>query len=199
MRKNFLNGISKRIIRPSFYQQDAVSLAKKLIGTVIVRKDNHNYGFFMITETEAYWGEADKACHCSKGKTERTRVMYEEGGTIYIYLIYGMYWMLNIVSGTPNNPEAVLIRGIIEIQPNNGKILKLYDGPGKTGKALKINKKEFNGKKIYTPETGLFIIKNPHIYHWNIIAAPRVGIHYAGEPWISKKWRFIGTPANELE
>ncbi len=194
MKENFLNGINERIIKPDFYKQDAVSLARHLLGTIIVRKTGHNYGFFMITETEAYLGEEDKACHCSKGKTERTKVMYEEGGTIYIYLIYGMYWMLNIVSGIKEKPEAVLIRGITEINPDNGEILNIYDGPGKTGKALKINKEEFNGRKIYDTETGLFIIENPYKYKLDITTAPRVGINYAGEPWISKPWRFICTP-----
>ena len=148
MKKNCLNGITKFILPSEFYQTNAVELAQNLIGKIIVRKyENNICKFFIITETEAYMGEEDKACHCSKGKTNRTKVMYETGGKIYVYLIYGMYWMLNIVSGKKDSPEAVLIRGIAEISEENGKLLNTYNGPGKTGKILRINKIDFNEKK----------------------------------------------------
>ncbi len=183
--------MTEKIIVKDFYTQDAVSLAKSLLGKQITRKyNNGTKRYFIITETEAYLGEEDKACHCSKGKTERTKVMYEEGGTIYIYLIYGMYWMLNIVSGEKDKPEAVLIRGIAEIS-TDGKLLKHYDGPGKAGKVLEITKELFNAKKIYKESTGLYISSPQHKVSFNMKQLPRVGINYAGEPWISKPWRFV--------
>jgi len=183
--------MNEKIIEKSFYIQNAVGLAKSLLGKLLVRKYNKGEKrYFIITETEAYLGEEDKACHCSKGKTERTKVMYEEGGTIYIYLIYGMYWMLNIVSGKKDKPEAVLIRGIAEIS-EDGKLIKHYDGPGKAGKVLEISKELFNGKKIYKKSTGLYISSPKHKISFKMEQLPRVGINYAGEPWISKPWRFV--------
>ncbi len=183
--------MTEKIIEKDFYTQDAVSLAKSLLGKLLVRKyNNGEKRYFIITETEAYLGVEDKACHCSKGKTERTKVMYEEGGTIYIYLIYGMYWMLNIVSGKKDKPEAVLIRGIAEIS-EYGKLIKHYDGPGKAGKVLEISKDLFNGQKIYNKTTGLFISVPQYKISFKMEQLPRVGINYAGEPWISKPWRFV--------
>ncbi len=193
MKKNFSFGTNEIIIPQQFYLQNSISLAKKLLGKILVRNLPNGKQYFIITETEAYFGEKDKACHCRKGKTPRTEVMYKQGGTIYVYLIYGMYWMLNIVSGKKNHPEAVLIRGIQKINVENNKISlgKLYDGPGKTGKILQINKKDFNGKNIYDTSTNLYIIDTPFEIEMSIKRTPRIGINYAGKPWTEKLWRFI--------
>ena len=134
-----------------FYQQDAVSLARSLIGNIICREMNN--GLIIpskIVETEAYLGEEDTACHASKGKTQRTQVMYEEGGVIYIYLIYGMYHMLNIVSGPENHPQAVLIRGIqsLEQNKNTPRDQIKTNGPGKLCRYLDIDKKLNGLEKI---------------------------------------------------
>jgi len=180
----------EQVLPQDFYKQDAVSLARGLLGKIIVKKENNHKTYFIITETEAYFGEEDKACHCSKGKTQRTYPMYEEGGTIYIYLIYGMYWMLNIVSGSKNHPQAVLIRGIAEID-RQGNIIKNYDGPGKAGRILDITKEKYNCKKIYDPNNGIYIIEPELKFNFFTEKTRRVGINYAGEPWISKLWRFI--------
>jgi DNA-3-methyladenine glycosylase len=180
MNTNYLNGINEELLEKDFYRQDAITLAKKLLGKILVRKINDTQKYYIITETEAYYGEEDKACHCSKGKTPRTSVMYLEGGTIYVYLIYGMYWMLNIVSGPENHPEAVLIRGISEFDPVKKTIIKEYNGPGKAGKALMINKENFNGGKIYLRETKLYLINALPHYKINISTATRIGIDYAG-------------------
>ena len=97
----------------AFYRQDAVTVARLLLGKTLVRRlPDGRTARYPITETEAYVGETDKACHASRGRTTRTEVMYHDGGTVYIYLIYGMHWMLNVVTSTPGNPQAVLIRGI---------------------------------------------------------------------------------------
>ena len=80
-------------------------------------------------ETECYYGEEDTACHASKGKTERTKVLYEQGGTAYVYLCYGMHSLFNVVSGKKGHPEAVLIRGVTG-----------YNGPGKLTKAMHIDR-----------------------------------------------------------
>lgn len=96
----------------AFYAQDAVSLAHQLIGKVLVHETEQGLYLSRIIETEAYYGEDDTACHASKGRTPRTEVMFQSGGLAYIYLIYGMYDMLNIVTGEADHPQAVLIRAV---------------------------------------------------------------------------------------
>lgn len=92
----------------SFYQRDVLEVAPDLLGKIIVRKfDNYAIQQFKITEVEAYRGMEDLACHAAKGRTNRTEIMFREGGLVYVYLIYGMYWMLNIVTGFENEPAAV--------------------------------------------------------------------------------------------
>ena len=160
----------------SFFQRDVLEVAPELLGKIIVRKfDDGRFVKFHINEVEAYSGNGDLACHASKGKTPRTEVMFREGGVVYVYLIYGMYWMLNIVTGKENDASAVLIRGVENIS-----------GPGRVGKALELDK-SFNGENLFTSER--IWIENAEIIEY-YITSPRIGIIYAGEPWISKHWRF---------
>ncbi len=161
----------------SFFTQDAVTVAQKLLGKTLVRTwDNGSESRYRITETEAYLGEEDLACHASKGRTPRTEIMYAHGGHIYVYFIYGMYWMLNFVTGDAGHPQAVLIRGIDHII-----------GSGKVGRELKINK-SFYGESLLTSER-IRIEDAPETTDFE--TAPRVGIDYAGEEWKNKPWRFI--------
>lgn len=169
---------TKRVrLDSNFYSQDVIDLAKNLIGKVICRKfEDGEVHRFHITETEAYCGEKDLACHACKGKTDRTSVMYEAGGHVYIYLIYGMYWMLNIVSGKKNDAQAVLIRGV-----------EGADGPGKVGRLLKLDK-SYYGLNLATADN--FWLEDDGT-QYSYEATPRIGIAYAGEPWVSKPWRFV--------
>ena len=160
-----------------FYRQDAVVVAKKLLGKILVRRwDDGTETCYRITETEAYLGEEDKACHASKGRTPRTEIMYSEGGKVYVYLIYGMYWMLNVVTGPATHPQAVLIRGIDNIT-----------GSGKVGRELKMDK-SFYGEDLLSSKR-IWLEDAPEIS--NFKTAARVGIDYAGEEWRDKPWRFI--------
>ena len=159
-----------------FYRRDVLEVAPDLIGKDLLRVYPDGKTFrYMITEAEAYRGEEDLACHAAKGRTSRTEIMYHEGGCLYIYLIYGMYWMLNIVTFVENIPQAVLIRGV-----------RGLNGPGKLTRELQIDK-SFNGERlteserIWVEDTG----KKPEI-----ITSPRINIDYAGEIWAGKKWRF---------
>jgi len=164
-------------LKKQFFLNDVLEVAPQLLGKTLVRKfEDGTIKKYIITETEAYRGEEDLACHCSKGKTPRTSIMYEEGSKIYVYLIYGMYWMLNFVCYNEGEPQAVLIRGIVG-----------FDGPGKLGKELQINK-EFNGKEISDCEK-IWIEDNNKTAKYT--TKPRVGIDYAGEIWKNKLWRFI--------
>ena len=160
-----------------FYKQDAITLAEKLLGKVLIRiSEDGSITMYIITETEAYFGEEDLACHASKGRTKRTDIMYSTGGYLYVYLIYGMYWMLNIVTGAADHPEAVLIRGINDII-----------GSGKVGRELKIDK-SFYGEDL-TDSNRIWLEDAPDTT--NFLTAPRIGIDYAGVEWKDKQWRYI--------
>jgi DNA-3-methyladenine glycosylase len=160
-----------------FYHQDVLQVAPGLIGKYLVRKFNDgNFIRSMITEVEAYRGEEDLGCHASKGRTARTEIMYHTGGVIYVYLIYGMYWMLNFVAGQENIPQAVLIRGLDKIK-----------GPGKITRKLKIDGSFYGASLI---DSGLIWVENDGI-EAEYIAKTRIGIDYAGEIWKNKLWRFI--------
>jgi len=163
-------------IQTEFFQRDVLDVAPDLLGKIIVRRFGENIvEKFVITEVEAYSSNGDLACHASKGKTPRTEVMFREGGLVYVYLIYGMYWMLNIVTGKENDAAAVLIRGVEAIS-----------GPGRVGKTLQLDK-SFYGENLLTSER--IWIENAKKVE-NYTTSPRIGINYAGEPWISKPWRF---------
>jgi DNA-3-methyladenine glycosylase len=158
------------------YKRDAVTLAPKLLGTILCRKRGENLTRLRITETEAYYGEADTACHASKGRTERTKIMYLPGGYAYIYLCYGIHWMLNIVSGPADHPEAVLIRGV-----------EGYNGPGKLTKALDIDR-ALNGENLAESDS-LWIEDDNCRPAYR--ALTRVGIDYAAEEDRKCLWRFV--------
>jgi len=166
-------------LKSSFYQRNVLEVAPELLGKIIVRKfDDQTFSRFKITEVEAYRGMEDLACHASKGRTTRTEVMFHSGGLVYVYLIYGMYWLLNIVTGKENDPSAVLIRGIEGIS-----------GPGRVGIALQLDK-SFYGENLITSERIWIENSNKPLKY---ITTSRIGIAYAGEPWISKPWRYLVT------
>jgi DNA-3-methyladenine glycosylase len=158
-----------------FYSLDVLEVAPQLPGMKIVRIINGRIREYIITEVEAYRGTEDLACHASKGRTKRTEIMYQEGGQIYMYLIYGIHWMLNIVTGQKDIPQAVLIRG-----------LKGFNGPGRVTRELTMDG-SFYGENILTSqririEQGL---SYPKIY-----SSRRIGVDYAGEYWSSRPWRY---------
>ncbi len=164
-----------------FFQQKTLKVAKDLIGKYLVRKIDGRTIRAKIVETEAYCGSKDLACHAAKGKTPRTEVMFGSAGHAYVYLIYGMYHCLNIVTEKENYPAAVLIRGV-EIE--GGKIL---NGPGKLCRELKIdkglNKKDLITSKELWIEDGGEKVRG-------IKKTRRIGIDYAGE-YKDKLWRFV--------
>jgi len=159
-----------------FYERDVLEIAPSMLGKFLICvNEKGNVTRYIITETEAYRGEEDLACHASKGRTARTSIMYEPGGILYIYLIYGMYWMMNVVAGNKNEPQAALIRGI-----------EGYNGPGKLTKALGIDK-SYNGEDLVRSDR-IWISESGITPDYTI--GPRVGIEYAGE-WKYKPWRFL--------
>lgn len=163
----------------TFFERDVLTVAPEILGNYLVVKNNNTVKRYIITEVEAYRGEEDLACHASKGRTKRTEIMYHSGGHIYVYLIYGMYWMLNIVTGPSEMPQAILIRA-----------LNICSGPGRVGKLISLDK-GFYGEDISGSER-IWVENNPlKEIAKKIIALPRVGIDYSGEIWKNKPWRFI--------
>jgi DNA-3-methyladenine glycosylase len=170
-----------KILTHSFFNRPAELVAQELIGcTLCVHVGKKEVTKLEIYETEAYVGPHDLANHASKGKTPRTEVMFHRAGTLYLYLIYGMYDMLNIVTGEKEYPAAVLIRGA-----------GIYNGPGKLTKALGITRK-VNGEML-GKETGIWIEARTHdVPEKNITVTPRIGVAYAKE-WAHAKLRFVLT------
>lgn len=167
-----------------FFQRDAVTVAPDLLGKTLVRKYTNGIELRdIIAETEAYQGEEDLACHASGGRTKRNEIMYSDGGVVYVYLIYGMYWMLNIITGKINEPQGVLIRS-----------LKNTEGPGRVGRQLELDK-SFYGENLVKSyrlwiEDCQQIESSEGGNETKYITAPRVGVEYAGV-WADKPWRFI--------
>ena len=170
-------------LQRNFFARDVLEVAPELLGRNLVRKVDNQIEKYLITEVEAYRGEKDLACHASKGRTPRTEIMYHDGGLVYVYLIYGMYWMLNVVTSINEIPQAVLIRGI-----------KGFDGPGKLTKKLKIDK-SFYGEDLINSDR-IWIESNENFKDLKIETTPRIGIEYAGE-WKHKPWRFIISEKND--
>lgn len=154
-----------------FYHRPCIEVARDLVGKVIV----HQGVRLRITETEIYWGEGDTACHASKGRTARTEVLYMDAGTIYVYLCYGIHWMLNVITGEENDPQGVLIRAC-----------EGAEGPGRLTRRLGITK-ELNRKSIL--ETEDFYIADDG-FRCRIIPDKRVGIGYASQEDQDRLWRF---------
>lgn len=175
----------KKILPQSFFNRPALVVAEELIGKFLVRKVGKKEVAVMITETEAYDGPEDLACHASKERTKRTEIMFGPGGHFYVYFIYGMYWMLNIVVDQPEHPAAVLIRAAYR----QHRMLTILKGPGVLTRELGITS-TLNGK-LTEKKSGLWIedrgIKIPKK---SIKKTPRIGVDYAGE-WAKKPWRFV--------
>lgn len=162
-------------LEKQFYAQNAVDLAVGLLGKTLVRVfEDGKEVRYKITITEAYSGSEDKACHASKGRTPRTEVMFHEGGKIYVYLIYGIHWLFNVVAGEKDDPQAVLICGIDDIK-----------GSGRVGRELKIDK-SFYGEELCSSKR---IWIEDSLDKPKFKATTRVGVDYAGE-WKDKLWRF---------
>ena len=165
----------KKLLR-DFFIRDVLEVAPEMVGkNLVVILPDGSIGRYMVTEVEAYRGNDDKACHAFKGRTSRTEIMFHQGGHLYIYLIYGMYWMLNVVTGLADVPQAVLIRGV-----------GVFDGPGKLTKSLGIDNSYYGldlvqSDRIWLEDTGV---------RTDFKTGQRIGIEYAGEYWSSRPWRF---------
>ncbi|MBQ8434708.1 MAG: DNA-3-methyladenine glycosylase [Oscillospiraceae bacterium] len=167
------------ILDGNFFHRDCLEVAPDLVGKLIVRKlDSGEEISLRITETEAYRGTEDKACHASKGRTPRTEILYGESGIIYVYLCYGIHWLMNVITGEKEQPQGVLIRAC-----------ENFEGPARLTKKLQIDK-SFNNQHVDGNERLYFVDDG---FKPRIRTDKRVGIDYAGEEWAAKPWRFCAT------
>ncbi|WP_020570619.1 DNA-3-methyladenine glycosylase [Neolewinella persica] len=179
---------------------DPVVIARQLIGVELVTTLGGVETAVRITETEAYWAPDDRASHAFGNKrTKRTEVFFHQPGTAYVYLCYGIHEMFNVVTGPAGTAHAILIRagepsrGLEHIKKRrNIETLspQLSSGPGVLTKALGIDRK-LNGHDLLLPNGVVRLeVTGPEVPPSQLIATPRIGIGYAGEPWTSKAWRF---------
>ena len=188
-----MNGSTAKLLR-SFYEQNTVHVAKQLVGKYLVRKHAQGLTVGKIVETEAYIGPHDLACHAAKGRTARTEVMFGSAGHAYVYFVYGVHYMLNLVTEAADHPAAVLIRalepidGIELMEQRRGTLNRrsLCSGPGKLCQAFAIDRSlngaDVCGDIIYIEDRGHPMPK--------LLARPRVGVDYAGK-WKDKPFRFL--------
>ena len=158
----------------TFFHRPCLDVARDLVGKVLLHETSDGLLRLRISETEAYWGADDTACHVSKGRTPRTEVFFADAGTLYVYLCYGIHWMLNIVTGDREDPQAVLIRACAEA-PGPGKLTK------KLGITGTLNKGSILDGPLWVEDDG---------FHCEITTDKRVGIGYAAQADQDKLWRF---------
>ena len=158
----------------SFFHRPCLDVARDLVGKILVHETEAGVFRLRISETEAYWGVEDTACHVSKGRTPRTEVFFADAGTLYVYLCYGMHWMLNIVTGDTEDPQAVLIRACVEA-PGPGKLTK------KLGITGSLNKGSILDGPLWIEDDG---------FRCAVLTDKRVGIGYAAQEDQDKLWRF---------
>ncbi len=203
---------SSTVLEPDWFTRPTCVVAADLVGKVLCRKLTDSDGQqktlrMRISETEAYIGQNDPACHSHAGtRTARTEIMYEQGGVFYVYLTYGVHHMLNLISGSVESPESVLIRAgfltddsdrlIEEQQLSPDKQFthpKQFAGPGKLTKRLQI-KRDLYGKPI-SPASEVWIEDDS--CQPPVSLRPRIGIDYAGD---AKDWllRYIWTDHSSL-
>jgi DNA-3-methyladenine glycosylase len=185
--------MTSKLVR-AFYSRPALEVAPDLLGKVLVRRLGRRTVSGKIVETEAYIGPHDLACHASKGRTPRTAIMFGPPGYAYVYMIYGFYFCLNVVTEPPGYPAAVLIRAVEPVENvdvmrrlrnNPERDTNIASGPGKVCMAMSIDKQlngaDFLGARIW--------IEDRDLDPGPILTSPRAGIDYAGE-YRDKPWRF---------
>lgn len=183
-----------------FYSKDTLTVSKQLLGKRIVRNLNGILLSAMIVETEAYIGTIDAATHAYRGMTERNKIMWEQGGMLYVYQIYGLYYCMNVIAEPKGIPAGVLIRAVEpldnletmaklrKIDLTKSKIFALTSGPGKVCQALGITKLDY-GTNLLTDDK-ITITEYRDIDDSQIAITPRINIDYAPEA-AKYPWRFF--------
>ncbi len=178
------------ILKRAFYTRSALTVAKDILGKHIVRRYRGKKIIGKIVEVEVYYGPQDRASHAYGGKrTKRNRAEYMQGGHVYIYLVYGMYWQCNISTGPEGHPQCILIR---TVEPVCGFKDREGSGPGKFCRVFRLNK-SFYGEDL-TKSKRLWLEeekdKDKNKDKVRVRTGPRIGIDYAGPYWSKIPWRF---------
>lgn len=171
----------EKLTRP-FYNRDTTTVAQALLGKYLVHLTNGIKRIGKIVEVEAYLGPHDLAAHSARGLTQRTQVMFGPPGHAYVYLIYGMYHCMNVVTEPEGHASAVLLRALEPIKNIDGRT----QGPGLLCKAMAIDK-HLNGHDLASNH--FYIATKPDITHFSIVKRPRIGVDYA-KHWAKRLLRF---------
>jgi DNA-3-methyladenine glycosylase len=169
-----------RILPKSFYERDAAQVAMDILGKILVRKIGQEKLAGKVVESEAYYGLKDPASKAFEGKRNLNKLMWEEGGTVFIYMVHA-HWLFNIITGKSQEPAGILIRalepleGIEQMRKNRKKkeLKGLTSGPGKLTKAFGITNK-FNGSKVWNPSSAIIILDNKK--NFEIEVSHRIGV-----------------------
>ncbi|MBC7342782.1 MAG: DNA-3-methyladenine glycosylase [Clostridia bacterium] len=188
-----------------FFARDTVTVARELLGKLMIYCSPKGLVGGRVVETEAYVGPEDPACHSARGLTPRNQVMFGPAGYAYIYQIYGMHYCFNVTTASDDRPEAVLLRALepligLDIMFKHRRVKQerlLASGPGRLVQALGITK-ELNGSSVVEGPIGFYGDSGYTVSDDEIVAAPRIGISQAadwllrfylrGNPHVSKKW-----------
>ncbi|WP_379164266.1 DNA-3-methyladenine glycosylase [Paenibacillus sp. sgz5001063] len=192
---------SRKLLSPHIYTLPALQAAPLLLGQHLVRRTEDGEIRCRIVETESYGGSEDKGSHAYDGRrTARTEVMFRTGGVAYVYLIYGMYHCVNVVTAAADHPHAVLIRAVEPLTGTDAEQMGAYrgitvkkpsdlsGGPGKLCRALRIDK-SLNGCQLNDPAGPLWLEQGDPQNTLDIVQAPRINISYA-EEYAQLPWRF---------
>ena len=173
-----MNDSGSEILNECFFERDSFLVAEEILGCALVRKlSNEIIIRSTITEVEVYDGFSDKASHAYRGLTKRNQVMFGPPGRAYVYLCYGVHWLFNITTRDSGYPAALLIRSVFDCQ-----------GPGRLSRFFNINA-EHNQRRL-NKENGLWLEVNDNESIKHIEKKPRVGINFAGKPWVNKPYRY---------
>ena len=183
----------------SFFARPTEQVARELLGQRLVRLHAGRRLAGLITETEAYIGQDDLACHARFGLTPRSEVMFGPPGHAYVYFTYGMHWMLNVVTEARGFPAAVLIRALLPqaglevmqtLRPRPSRVpARLTDGPAKLAQALGVDK-ALNGHDLCARHAVLFIERAAPVPDSAVCLGPRIGLNNTPEPWRSRLWNY---------
>lgn len=184
MSENSTSAMTVHKLPRDFYDRPALTVARESLGMVLVWHGEDGRQAGRIVEVEAYDGPEDAASHARSGPKGRAAVMFGPAGRAYVYLIYGIHHCLNLVTGPEGHPAAILIRALEPLEGIAGGTA----GPGRLCKILGLDRRhngfDLAGDQLYLEDRGLSVRDE------DLVARPRIGIKFAGEPWISQPWRF---------